>query len=300
MTIIEFGKTFPDNTSCYDYLYQIKYKDGFVCPKCKVKHEPYRIKTRNILQCKHCKKQTSILVGTVMENSRLPLVKWFYAIWLVANDKRGSSATYLSTTLGVHYHNAWYLLKRIQTAMKTREENYMLSGIVEVDESFIGGTSDDTKTGRGTDKTEIMMAVEVEPFTDKNGESCLNPKHIKIEVVNDTSGKTVRNFALGNIVPGSIVKTDGFASYKVLDKLDYNRESENSGSDKLHLRWFHTIVSNLKSFIQGTYHGLDKKHQHFYFSEFTWRYNRRGLNLFERLVVATASAVKTPYSVLKG
>jgi transposase-like protein len=241
-----------------------------------------------------------MLVGTVMESSRLPLVKWFYAFWLVANDKRGSSATYLSNTLKIHYHNAWYLLKRIQTAMEKREESYMLSGVVEVDESYIGGSSDDTKTGRGTDKTEVMMAVETVPFVNKKGEHCLNPVRIKIKPVPDTSGKTVKDFAQLNIKPGSTIRTDGFSSYKVLGGEGYEHFSEPFKHEEgnLHLRWFHTIISNLKSFVQGTFHGLDKKHQHFYFSEFAWRYNRRGLDLFERLVVSAVSVRKIQYSAL--
>ena len=297
MTLIEFNEKFPDNAACYEHLFKIKYKDGFVCPHCGVKDAPYRIKSRNKLQCKHCKKQISMLVGTVMENSPLPLLKWFYAFWLVANDKRGASATYLSTTLKIHYHNAWYLLKRIQTAMEKREEKYVLSGTVEVDEAYIGGVSDDTKTGRGTDKTEVMMAVEVESFTNKKNENCLNPKFIRIKIVNDTTADTVKKFAEENIGKGSIIKTDGFASYKCLET-EYNHISQTV--DKLHLRWFHTIISNLKSFVQGTFHGLDKKYQHFYFSEFAWRYNRRGLDLFERLLVSAFSAPKISYSALKG
>jgi transposase-like protein len=302
MTLIEFNEKFRTEEDCYEYLYEQKYKDGFKCSCCGGKQEPYHIKTRNLLTCRNCGKQTTVLVGTVMEKTHLPLLKWFYAFWLVANDKRGCSATFLSKELKIHYHNAWYLLKRIQTAMMKEEEEFLLSGVVEVDESYVGASSEDTKPGRGTDKTEIMLAVEIASFTNKEGEECLNPMHIKSEVVPDTTGETVKNFIKNNVEAGSTVKTDGFSSYQVIEKDGYTNVAEKIGEDenKLHLLWFHIIIANLKSFIQGTYHGLDEKHLHFYLSEFCWRYNRRKLNLFELLVSSAASSAKIQCCELKG
>ena len=303
MTLIEFSRIFKTEENCYEYLYQQKYKDGFVCPYCGEKGEPYHIKTRNLQTCRKCGKQTTVLVGTVLEKTHLPLLKWFYAFYLVANDKRGCSAACLARELKIRYHTAWYLLKRIQTAMMKNEEKCLLSGVVEVDESYVGASSEDTKPGRGTDKTEVMMAVEVTEFTNSKGEECLNPTRVKAEAVPNTKGETVKDFVKNNVEPGSTVKTDGFASYQVIKQDGYTHVSEEAGKDenKLHLLWFHIIIANLKSFIQGTYHGLDEKHLRFYLNEFCWRYNRRKLkNLFDNMVLSAVSSAKIQYCVLKG
>ena len=299
MSITQFNEKFPDEDACWEYLYQVRYPNGFVCPKCGDTREPWSMKRRT-RKCKGCRTTISLLVGTVMEKTHLPLLKWFHAMRLMAKDKRGCSAVKLEQELRIKYHSAWYLYKRIQTAMEDRDKNYQLCGVVEVDEGFFGDPDEGGKRGRGTDKTEAMLGVEVDYFVNKKGERVSRPRHIKLEVVPNAQSPTIEDFALRNIRAGSTVMTDGLASYLVLDGLGYERISEPASQNKEHLRRIHTVISNLKALIQGTYHGLDEKYLHLYFAEFCWRFNRRGLNLFDRLMVSVANAQKVELSVLKG
>jgi len=300
MSITEFNEKYPDEDACWAHLYHAKYPDGYVCPKCGDTREPWNT-ARRVRKCRGCKSHISLLVGTVMEKTHLPLLKWFHAMRLMAEDKRGCSATKLEQELRIKYHSAWYLHKRIQTAMENRDKNYQLCGVVEVDEAFFGGPGDGGgKRGRGTDKTEAMLGVEVEYFVNKKGERVSRPRYLKLEVVPNAQAPTVQDFALRNIRVGSTVLTDGLASYPVLDGLGYERISESASQNKEHLRWVHTLVSNAKALIQGTYHGLDEKYLHLYFAEFSWRFNRRGLYLFDRLLASVTNAPKIELVALKG
>jgi len=255
---------------------------------------------RRTVKCKGCRSSVSLLVGTVMEKTHLPLLKWFHAMRLMAEDKRGCSAVKLEQELRIKYHSAWYLHKRIQTAMENRDKNYQLCGVVEVDDAFFGGPGAGGKRGRGTDKTEAMLGVEVDYFVNKKGERVSRPRHMKLEVVPNAQSPTIQDFAVRNIRAGSTVMTDGLSSYPVLDGLGYERISEPASQNKEHLRWVHTLISNAKAVIQGTYHGLDEKYLHLYFAEFSWRFNRRGLNLFDRLMVSVTAAPKIELGALKG
>jgi transposase-like protein len=300
MSITEFSEKYPDEDACWAHLYQVRYPNGFLCPKCGDTREPWNT-ARRTRKCKGCKAHISLLVGTVMEKTHLPLLKWFHAMRLMAEDKRGCSATKLEQELRIKYHSAWYLHKRIQTAMENRDKNYQLCGVVEVDEAFFGGPSEgEGKRGRGTDKTEAMLGVEVDYFVNKKGERVSRPGHMKLEVVPNAQSPTIRDFALRNIRAGSTVMTDGLNSYPVLDGLGYERISESASQNKEHLRWVHTLVSNAKAVIQGTYHGLDEKYLHLYFAEYAWRFNRRGRNLFDRLLVSVTAAPKIELVELKG
>ena len=140
MTMVEFMERFNTEEKCREYLYKIRWPEGFVCPHCGEKAEPFRIKSRNRLQCRHCMKQTSVTVGTIMEKSRTPLVKWFLAIYMMSQDKRGCSAKKLQRDLGIAYDTAWTMSHKIRHAMGERDNLYMLSGTVEVDDAFFGGT----------------------------------------------------------------------------------------------------------------------------------------------------------------
>jgi transposase-like protein len=223
-----------------------------------------------------------------MHRSRTGLREWFLAIFLFTHDKRGFSAAGLARTLGVSHDTAWLMLHKLREAMGSRDEEYLLKGVVEMDDAFFGGPSEDGKRGRGTDKTPAIIAVSL----DEDG----NPKYVKIEVVEGVNGAMVVEAAKAMVEPGAVVRTDGLPSYNAL-KEDYEHQSEVFDPEKRpeHLRWLHVIVSNLKAFIAGTYHGLDKKHLQRYFNEFCYRFNRRRFvnQLFNRLLSVCASMTTT-------
>ena len=136
MGLTEFFEKFSTEEACREYLYAKRWADGFVCPKCGVKEEPFQITSRHKYQCKHCNHQTSVTAGTVMDKSRTPLTKWFLAIYLMSADKRGCSALRLKKELKIAYDTAWTMSHKIRNAMKKRDEGYQLSGYVEMDEVF--------------------------------------------------------------------------------------------------------------------------------------------------------------------
>ena len=149
---------FATEDACRAELFRLRFAEGFICPKCGGR-EFYPIKGRNTYQCRCCRHQTSVTAGTVMHHTRLPLTIWFWAIWLVATDKRGISAVQLANTLGICYDSAWHLLDRIRAAMGQRDAQYLLNGIVEMDDGYVGGPCHGEKRGRGTEKAQVVAAL---------------------------------------------------------------------------------------------------------------------------------------------
>ena len=129
----------------------MRYPQGFKCSKCECT-EYYYLKSRGKYRCKNCKHQSSVTSGTVMDRSHLKITIWLWAIYLFSNDKRGSSACYISQVLRLPYKTAWFVLQRLRYAMAERENKYMLSGTVELDDTYVGTPTKGKKRGRGTEK----------------------------------------------------------------------------------------------------------------------------------------------------
>ena len=294
MTIQEFQERFGTEEACREYLYQQRWANGFVCPKCG-HTEHFNINARGgKLQCKACNHQTTVTAGTIFEKTRTPLTKWFTAIYLVSEDKRGISALSLKTKIGVAYQTAWSMLHKIRFAMGERDEKYMLNGIVEMDEGFFGGTAEGSKRGRGTEKTAVLVSVSL---ADSG-----KPKFARMQVLNAVNGSTVNAFSKKCIVSGSEIKTDGLNIYNGLEKEGFKHTTIlfDEKNRPEHLHWTHIMISNAKAFVQGTFHGLDAKHLQRYLDEFCYRLNRRYLaqNLFLHLANACALAPPKPYYAL--
>jgi len=295
MSFQEFCDMFPTEEACRQRLFRMRWPEGFVCPKCGSKEYGY-LEGKKAYQCKdkYCRHQATVTAGTVMDHTRLPIRTWFWAIFIMATDKRGSSATYLSRALHLRYKSAWLLLQKLRTAMGNRDAKYLLAGIVEFDDSYFGGPKNGGKRGRGTSKTKVLVALS----KDKNGK----PKHLKMRVVPNLKGKTVGAFAVAAIADGSAIETDAYRSYRkpLAEKFDHKWKVFNPDSDML--AWLHTIVSNAKAFVQGTFHGLDGLRLQRYLDEFCWRFNRRHREdtIFFDLLRTVISAPKITYAELKG
>ena len=158
ITFKAFRTRFATEKSCRDYLFAQRFPDGFVCPKCGCRAY-YALKTRQTCQCKQCRRQTSVTAGTVMHRTHLPLTVWFWAFYLCATDKRGISAKGLAGQLGISYESAWFLLARIRRAMRERDQRYLLKGLVEMDEAYLGAPKRGKKRGRGTERGKMAVAV---------------------------------------------------------------------------------------------------------------------------------------------
>ena len=259
-----FHKMFPDEDACRDYLFQKRWPNGFVCPKCGG-FGCYTLRNRKEYVCKQCHKQSSVTTGTVMHRSHLPLTVWFWAMFLVSRDKRGYSAKRLSADLDISYHSAWYLLHRIRKAMAERDSVYQLIGTIEMDETFYGAPGA-RKHGRGTGKTSILVALS----KDTQG----RPGFLKMKVAPVTK-QAIGGMVNESVTPGSIVQTDGLNLYQYALSDEYQHDPHPNGTDPSMLNWTHTVISNAKAFLHGTFHGLDKRHLQRYLDEYCYRFNRR-------------------------
>jgi len=282
MSFKEFREQFQTEEACEAYLFQRRWPEGFVCPKCGGTG-CYQLRGRRECVCKHCHRQSSVTVGTVLHRTHLPLTIWFWAIYLVARDKWGISAVQLSHELEIAYSSAWYLLHRLRRAMGERDQDYVLSGIVELDDAYFGAPKPNGKRGRGTEKTSALVAVSL---TEQG-----RPRFLRMQV-SDLDAKSVAGVAQRTILSGSEIHSDALGSFRTALRDGYVHQFQVFDKDSGALRWVHILISNAKAFLLGTYHGIDKKHLQSYFDEFCFRFNRRFWHeqLFPRLVCAVAAS----------
>lgn len=293
LTLKQFHQKFPDDDACLQHLRTIRWPNGFICPECGGKEYSY-IGTRKVFQCSSCRHQASATSGTIMHRTRTPLLTWFWAVFLISHDKRGVSATFLAKELEVSYPTAWLMLQKIRKAMRDRDAGYKLAGIVELDEAYFGAPTEGGKRGRGTDKTLVLVGVSLTPTG--------YPKYVKMQIIPDLKGPTFVTFAEEKIKEGSRINSDALGSYQALAEAGYTHHPKKyePKEDPDHLHWMHTMISNAKAFIAGTFHGLDKKHLQRYLDEFCYRTNRRKMKgeWFDRLLNACCYAKTITYTEL--
>jgi transposase-like protein len=270
MTFKEFNRQFSTEKQCRNYLYQIRWPTGFFCPKCS--HNTCWKVGDALFECGKCSRQTSVIAGTIFQDTRKPLTDWFTAIWWVTTQKNGASAKGLQQVLGLKsYKTAWTWLHKIRRAMVFPNRN-KLQGSVEVDETYIGSEEHDGKRGRGTEnKTIVVIAVEV----DEKGKV----GRVRMSVIADASGDSLKPFIVENIEKGSIVTTDGWTGYSFLAVSEYQHTRmtpKTIGDEDKMLPHVHTIASLLKRWLLGTHQGaVSEKHMQAYLDEFVFRFNRR-------------------------
>lgn len=281
MTFSEFQERFGTETQCEQYMFEKRWPNGFICPKCGG-HRFCKL-SNGLYQCAACHHQTSLTAGTILQRTHLPLTKWFLALYLVSQDKRGISAVQLQQTLGVTYKTAWYMLFRIRDAMSQRDSQYKLNGVVEFDDAFFGGPTVGKKRGRGTEKHKVFVALSL----DSKG----NPRFLKMQVTENIKQASVRRFAESNIEKHTTIHSDGYRSYTAaLSEYDHRPKKYDPNNGLLH--WIHIAISNAKAFILGTYHGLPGKNLNAYLEEFCYRFNRRHSHatVFDSLSLAVAAS----------
>ena len=290
MTLLEFQRKFQNEQACRDYLFQLRWGNGFACPRCRG-NKFYFIEKRMLYECSSCGHKTSLTAGTIMHKTKLPLLTWFWAIYLVAHDKRGRSALSLAQVLNLNYRTAWRLLHKIRCAMQQRDAQYQLTGLVEMDDTYIGAPKSGTD-GRGTTKQAVAVALQ----TDTKG----NPQLVRMKVIQRVTIAEIHRVAREVVAAGSTIISDGHSSYKRLTELGYQHVSQDfkRANPDVFLKWLHVVIGNAKAFIEGTYHGLSTRYLQTYLDEFCYRFNRRRNpnELFSRLLNACLSATPTQVS----
>jgi len=276
----EFRQKFATKAACVEYLIQCRWADGFVCPRCSG-NSGTRISSRPLFQCRNCRYQASVTAGTVMHRSKIPIQDWFVAAYHVTTFTLGLSALQLQRQLGISSHDtAWYLLHRLRKGMVS-DERTMLSGLIEVDESFIGGPAKGKK-GRGVaaakHKSLVVGAVEVLVYQDKKEKRRERAGRLRLAMISDASEVKLGSFLTRNVKPGSRIRTDGWPGYSETAVADYNHHVRIIGSpERAHKRFphIHKVFGNLKTWLNGTHHGVKPKYLPSYLDEFVFRFNRR-------------------------
>jgi transposase-like protein len=273
-TLGEFSRRFHDDDACLRYLVETRWPAGFRCPKC-AGSDGGLLSTRRVWVCRSCRHHTSATAGTVLHRTRLPLTTWFAAAYLVASLKPGVSALQLQAQLGIsRYETAWLLLHKVRRAMVDPDRS-RLAGTVEVDETWVGGKQAGLKGGRQRKhRKALLVAVAVERREKSLG-------RLRLEVVPDDSAATLGAFIARTIEPGSTVVSDAWSGYSGLAAQDYTHRSlsqaamKRAGLEGDAVPGVHRVVSNLKTWLLGTHHGVGADHLDHYLNEFVFRFNRR-------------------------
>jgi len=268
MTIVEFQERFRTEKDCLDYLVEMRWPRGFICPKCG-HNDGHRLKTRRAMQCTVCRAQASITAGTIFHKTRIQLQYWFWMIYLVAEDKGGASASRIEKQLQMHHDTVWHILHKIRMAMANRDERYTLAGFIELDEGFFGRAETAKKPEKADNQAEVIVMIEV----NESG----NPEHLSMKVVDTTSRDSIRAFVEPKVEPNQAFKTDGAQSHYVLKSMGHKLQAKviPAWLGHIELPWVHKAISLAKRFILGTYHGVSSAHLQRYLDEFCYRFNRR-------------------------
>ena len=293
-TLMELEKRFSTEEACREYLFSLRWPDGFVCPSCN-NREAWEMSEGRLL-CTQCRRQVSVTAGTVFHRTRLPLTTWFRAIWHVTSQKNGVSAIGVQRVLGLgSYRTAWTWLHKLRRAM-VRPGRDRLHGEVEVDETFVGG-EEPGREGRAAEK-KALVAIAAE----KNGRGT---GRIRMARIPSASKKALHGFIRDAIESGSVVHTDGWASYGGLDAIGYSHrvtafKGKPTDAAVVAMPRVHKTASLLKRWLLGTHQGAVRNdHLDYYLDEFTFRFNRRTSRsrgkLFYRLLQQATQIGPTPY-----
>src|SRR5258706_7075137 len=273
MTLPELNNLYSTEERCRELLKRLRWPNGVECPRCESKRvanltENYKF------ECLNCQYQFTALAGTVFHDTHLPLDKWFLAVVLMCESRKGVSANQVKRMLGVSYKTAWYLCHRIRHAM-TEIDKPKLDGIIEFDETYIGARHRRTaprarKRGRSADDKEIVIGIR-----ERDGD-------VRFIHVQDVTSKTIRETALANISPDAeLIVTDEFPAYPKALKDTFGKRHKRIQHAKdyvngvVHTNTAESAFSLLKRGIAGTWHRISAKHLPAYLEEMSFRFNRR-------------------------
>jgi len=288
VNLVRLVDDFHSEDRCRAYLEELRWPDGLECPRCHGKTIS-RIVQRNQFDCDSCRYQFSVTAGSTFHDSHLPLWKWFLAVYLMCESKKGISSKQLERTLGVSYKTAWYLTHRIRDAMGSVEESPLV-GVVEVDETLIGGKVEGEGRGYRENKSVVIGAVQ------RDGGK------VRLRVIPNTRRGHVLDFIEAN-VDASAIYTDELKSYVGAtgsarhDTVSHKMEEWVRGD--VHTQSVESVWSLFKRSIVGSYHRLSVKHLPAYLDEMEWRFNNRdNPYLFRDTLLVLLHSDPLPYKEL--
>ena len=271
-TLSEAIQSFANPDNAIRYFSAKRWPDGVACPYCEA-DEPMFLSTRKIWKCRKCRKQFSVKVGTIFEDSAIPLSKWLTAMWLIANCKNGVSSYEIARDLGITQKSAWFMLQRIRQALQGKKGG-KIGGHIEVDETFIGGKARNMHLrkrreriqGRGVTGKAVVIGM-----LQRGGQ-------VRTAIIDDRDKETLHGFVRENVRRGASVYTDELLSYYGLDS-DYTHQVINHAEEyvrgQVHTNGMENFWSLLKRGLSGTYVSVEPFHLFRYIDEQAFRYNNR-------------------------
>jgi transposase-like protein len=286
-TLIEAVRYFADQDVCIDYVAKIRWPHGTVCPSCESTENTY-LASRRVWKCRPCKRQFSVKVGTIFEQSPLPLSVWLPAVWLLANSKNGVSSHELGRALGITQKSAWHVLHRVREALRDGSFE-LLDGEVEVDETFVGGHNDfrhDWKKRPGKDGKAVVVGARQRGDGGK----------VRACVVPDRKRDTLMRFVATNVDRGALVCTDEANQYFYLRWDGFKHATVNHSKKeyvvgRVHTNGIENFWSLVKRSIHGTYVQVDVAHLSRYVDERAFAYNQRQQTDLERFELALEQSI---------
>lgn len=283
--IINFVETFKTELDCYKYLEQIRWSKGIVCPHCNSTIKFWRLKDQKTLKCSCCKKRFNVKFGTIFEETRLSLRKWFIAIFLLTSHSKGISSVQLAKDLKVTQKTAWFLAHRIRHATEnfraTKKKKF--DNPVEADETYVGGLNKNKhkdkkikgSQGRNTKSKSAVLGILQRKTEDTNAQ-------VLAYTVNSVNSHCLKNEIEGHVKHGTKVYTDEWKGYNKL-KIFYKHEKIKHSlgqyvHNDIHTNTIEGFWSLFKRMFIGTYHSMKQKHLNKYLNALAFRYNNIGLN----------------------
>jgi transposase-like protein len=298
LNLASLSKTFSDEDSAREFLEKKLWPNGPVCPHCGSRDGAYKLEPKpgtktharkGVYCCKACRKQYTVRVGTIFEDSHIPLCKWLMAFHLMMSSKKGISSLQMSREVGITPKSAWFLTHRIREAIRKPDGSDPLTGIIEADETYMGGKPrpgmavPPSKRGWGTKKTPVLVLVQ------RDGSAVVR----QLERVNS---KSLKNTIEANVAKAAVIMTDQLGLYRGLNKTFAAHETVNHGIRQyvrktkdgliVHTNTAESFFALLKRGHYGIFHQMSKKHLHRYCNEFGFRWDHRHVTDGERMVAA--------------